>query len=154
MPSWRKRREPWAMGVSAHAGSPEKLAAHAAELLRCLTKASVAATYSTRAAYDKLCAAFADIAVGRVIDPQGVALQRAVAKLEGAMLPPPRESEKEMLDTGQPEEIRLGDLGPEFSIGQRCVVLDIRLSWCVAAAAAQTLKRDFLVGKPPPHAAA
>jgi len=143
-PSWRRRREPWALGVAAHAGSPEKLAAHAAELLRCLTKKSVAAMYSTRAAYEKLCAALTDIASGRVADPQGVALQRAVAALEGVTLSPPIEAEKEMLDTGRPDELLL-DPGPEFAIGQRCLVLDKRLCWCVTVPHQNTPQRDLLV---------
>jgi hypothetical protein len=130
LPLWRDRREPWAIEVAAQARSATALSVLAVELLESLTDESIAQLFPSRAAYTRFCRRFKNVAEAVPNPmPPGEQLKRGIKAFEELALPPPRESEKPLLDKGRAEELELEDPGPECQVGERCVALDIRLCW-------------------------
>ena len=135
-PSWSKSRDVWLSHIRKYRAQGRQLARLVGDFLDALTPKSRGILWGRDhdEKFRVLRDAFKSMTQRELEKQQlGVELHRLLDQIAEVAIPPPPPSEAGLLGPGKADALMLGDDGPCLEVGAACVVLDIRMVWCLAS---------------------
>ena len=142
--SWANRREAWLTKLFTHRHDARRLGQLMNSFLDALKPQSISMLWSHNIRkFAQLRESCQSVGSGeKASGDLSKELHLVLGQLEAVALPPTRESELRLLGRGRPDELSIGDDGPDIKIDEVCHVLDIRMVWCPATVTATRIVNE------------